>query len=115
MTPFVGENFNVTRAGIHADGLMKDAEIYNIFNTEKILNKSAMVSISNTSGTAGIAYWINTNYCLKGDKAISKRDPLVIKLKEWVDSEYEDGRQTMMSDIEIENKIREITNGSFPY
>ena len=33
MTPFVGENFNVTRAGIHADGLMKDEEIYNIFNT----------------------------------------------------------------------------------
>ena len=36
MTPFVGENFNVTKAGIHADGLMKDAEIYNIFDTEKI-------------------------------------------------------------------------------
>ena len=33
MTPFVGENFNVTKAGIHADGLMKDEEIYNIFNT----------------------------------------------------------------------------------
>ena len=25
MTPFVGSNFNVTRAGIHADGMMKDA------------------------------------------------------------------------------------------
>ena len=35
MTPFIGENFNVTRAGIHADGLMKDEEIYNIFNTKK--------------------------------------------------------------------------------
>jgi isopropylmalate/homocitrate/citramalate synthase len=23
-TPFVGENFNVTRAGIHADGLLKN-------------------------------------------------------------------------------------------
>ena len=31
-TPFVGRNFNVTRAGIHADGLLKDEEIYNIFN-----------------------------------------------------------------------------------
>ena len=30
MTPFVGRNFNVTRAGIHADGLLKDEEIYNI-------------------------------------------------------------------------------------
>ena len=39
MTPFVGRNFNVTRAGIHADGLLKDQEIYNIFNTEKLLGK----------------------------------------------------------------------------
>ncbi len=30
MTPFVGANFNQTRAGIHADGLLKDEEIYNI-------------------------------------------------------------------------------------
>ena len=29
-TPFVGEYFNVTRAGVHADGLMKDEEIYNV-------------------------------------------------------------------------------------
>ena len=48
MTPFVGENFNVTRAGIHADGMMKDAEIYNIFDTEAILNRPANVSVSAT-------------------------------------------------------------------
>ena len=29
--PFVGRHFNVTRAGIHADGMLKDEEIYNIF------------------------------------------------------------------------------------
>ncbi|MFC2662974.1 MAG: 2-isopropylmalate synthase, partial [Eubacterium sp.] len=39
MQPFVGEDFNVTRAGIHADGLLKDEEIYNIFNTKKLLNR----------------------------------------------------------------------------
>ena len=27
-TPFVGKNFNVTRAGIHADGMLKNEEIY---------------------------------------------------------------------------------------
>ena len=37
MTPFVGRSFNVTRAGIHADGLLKDEEIYNVFDTAKIL------------------------------------------------------------------------------
>ena len=53
MTPFVGQSFNVTRAGIHADGLLKDEEIYNIFDTGKILNRPAIVSVSNVSGLAG--------------------------------------------------------------
>ena len=35
MTPFVGRNFNLTRAGIHADGIMKDPEIYNIFGADR--------------------------------------------------------------------------------
>ena len=111
MTPFVGRNFNVTRAGIHADGLLKDEEIYNIFNTDKILNRPASVTISKTSGLAGIAYWINTNYRLKGDKALDKRSQLVVSLKEWVDKEYEDGRQTALSNIELEAKIAELSNG----
>ena len=113
MTPFVGKNFNVTRAGIHADGLLKDEEIYNIFDTNKILNRPASVSISNTSGLAGIAYWINNNYRLAGDKAIDKKHPLVIAIKEWVDKEYEDGRQTAISDIELENKIALLSGGKF--
>ena len=113
MTPFVGKNFNVTRAGIHADGLLKDVEIYNIFNTDKILNRPASVSVSKTSGLAGIAYWINTNYQLKGEKTIDKKHPLVIALKEWVDKEYEDGRQTALSDIELENKLTELSGGVF--
>ena len=113
MTPFVGKNFNVTRAGIHADGLLKDEEIYNIFNTDKILNRPASVSISKTSALAGIAYWINNNYRLNGDKAIDKKHPLVIALKDWVDKEYEDGRQTALSDIELENKIAELSGGKF--
>ena len=113
MTPFVGKNFNVTRAGIHADGLLKDEEIYNIFNTDKILNRPASVSVSKTSGLAGIAYWINNNYQLKGEKTIDKKHPLVIALKEWVDKEYEDGRQTALSDIELENKITELSGGVF--
>mgnify|MGYP002513279929 CR=1 FL=1 len=113
MTPFVGRNFNVTRAGIHADGLLKDEEIYNIFNTEKLLNRPASVSISKTSGLAGIAYWINTNYHLSGADALDKKDPLIIKLKEWVDAEYEDGRQTALSNFELESKIEELSNGKF--
>lgn len=113
MTPFVGRNFNVTRAGIHADGLLKDEEIYNIFNTDKLLNRPASVSISKTSGLAGIAYWINNNYRLSGDEALDKKDPLVVSLKEWVDKEYEDGRQTALSNGELEKKIAELSGGRF--
>ena len=113
MTPFVGENFNVTRAGIHADGLMKDTEIYNIFDTDKLLNRPAGVMISKTSGAAGIAYWINMHYNLKGDDMIDKRDILVTSIKEWVDNEYEQGRQSSISNSELYDKIKEFAPNRF--
>jgi isopropylmalate/homocitrate/citramalate synthase len=108
MTPFVGENFNVTRAGIHADGLMKDEEIYNIFNTGKLLNRKPGVTVSKTSGLAGIAYWINEHYDLKGDQQVKKDDPMVAELKDWIDTMYADNRTTSMSNKELMDKIEEI-------
>jgi isopropylmalate/homocitrate/citramalate synthase len=108
MTPFVGANFNVTRAGIHADGLLKDEEIYNIFNTKKLLNRAAGVAVTKTSGLAGIAYWMNEHYRLKGESAVDKRSPVVMFLKDWVDREYENGRQTAVTDKELEAQIAEF-------
>lgn len=108
MTPFVGENFNVTRAGIHADGLMKDEEIYNIFNTREILGREPGVTISKTSGLAGIAYWINQHYKLTSDDKVNKDHPLVIKLKDWVDELYSDNRTISISTLELEEKIKEL-------
>ena len=113
MTPFVGKNFNVTRAGIHADGLLKDEEIYNIFDTKKILNRPASVMVSKTSGLAGIAYWINSNYELRGGDELDKRDPLVSAVKEWVDKEYEDGRTSSLSTDELETVIERLSNGKY--
>ncbi|HHT87513.1 MAG TPA: 2-isopropylmalate synthase, partial [Clostridiales bacterium] len=104
-TPFVGRNFNVTRAGIHADGLIKNEEIYNIFDTEKFLNRPARVAVSNTSGFAGIAHWINCYYKLKGDMAYDKNHPLVAKVKEWVDEQYDSGRITVITDEEMISAI----------
>ena len=113
MTPFVGRHFNVTRAGIHADGLLKDEEIYNIFDTKKLLNRPISVAVNNTSGLAGIAYWINHFYELNGEGKIDKRDPLVYAIKEWLDVEYENGRQTVISDEELVDKINELAPGRF--
>lgn len=102
MTPFVGSAFNLTRAGVHADGMMKDAEIYNIFDTEKILKRPAEVSISNTSGLAGIAYWINKHYKLPKDKQVGKQDWIVKQMKDAIDGLYADGRTTVMGEQELE-------------
>ena len=113
MTPFVGKNFNVTRAGIHADGLMKDEEIYNIFDTKKILGRAASVMIGKSSGLAGIAYWMNENYRLSGKDAVDKKSPLVAAVKEAVDREYESGRQTSLSNAELEEIVDKIYGGKF--
>ena len=101
MTPFVGRSFNVTRAGIHADGLMKDEEIYNVFDTAKLLGRPPYVSVSAASGLAGIACWINNYYKLRDSECIDKRDPAILKIKEWIDKEYEGGRVTVISDDEL--------------
>ena len=100
-TPFVGSNCNVTRAGIHADGLLKNEEIYNIFDTGKFLNRPPLVAVSNTSGLAGIAHWINTYYHLSDDRKIDKNSKLVKMVKEWVDEQYDDGRVTAITDNEL--------------
>ncbi|MFU0826840.1 MAG: HMGL-related enzyme [Lachnoclostridium sp.] len=113
-TPFVGKNFNVTRAGIHADGLLKNEEIYNIFDTEKFLNRPPQVAVSNTSGLAGIAHWMNNYFKLKGNDMVDKTDPIVIKVKEWVDKEYESGRVTVITDEELVNVINKLKNNEEP-
>ena len=112
MTPFVGRNFNLTRAGIHADGLLKDPEIYNIFDTETILDRPPLVAVSNVSGLAGIALWINNYYRLPPDKAVSKKEPFIEKIKEWIDAEYDAGRVTVISDEEMIEQIK-IYGGDF--
>ena len=106
-TPFVGKNFNVTRAGIHADGLLKNEEIYNIFDTEKFLNRPVLCAVSNTSGLAGIAHWINSYYRLPDEKKLTKDMPLVSMVKEWVDKQYEEGRVTVITDNELVKVIDE--------
>jgi len=104
-TPFIGSEFNVTKAGIHADGLLKDEEIYNIFDTEKILNRPILVAINQYSGFAGIAAWINTYFKLKADSKISKKDPIIAPIKEWIDEQYSTGRTSVIRNSELRNFI----------
>ncbi len=108
-TPFVGENFNVTRAGIHADGLLKNEEIYNIFDTDTILNRPVAVAVTKTSGLSGVAHWINTKYQLSEEHALDKNHPLVVHVKDWVDKEYDSGRVIAISNDELYTIINKVS------
>ncbi len=105
-TPFVGANFNATSAGIHADGILKNEEIYNIFNTSKILNRPISISINDKSGLAGIAQWINSHFSLTGKDRVEKTHPGIAKINRWVMKQYEEGRTTAISDQEMEKVVR---------
>ena len=106
MTPFVGANFNLTRAGIHADGMMKNPEIYNIFDTEAILNRPPKVSVTNTSGLAGVDFWVNSYRKKLGLDPIPKSHEIIKTIYDWVCEEYEQGRITMISDAELEEQYK---------
>lgn len=60
-----------------------------------------MVAISNTSGLAGIAVWVNQFYGLKGADAVDKKSEGVKAIKEAIDKEYADGRVTTISEGEM--------------
>jgi len=95
--PLVGKDFNITRAGIHADGLLKNQEIYNCFDTEKLLKRPVGVAITDKSGAAGIKHWLEERYQID----IPKHDPRVIFIKEKIDIEYTADRISTISDDEM--------------
>jgi isopropylmalate/homocitrate/citramalate synthase len=104
--PFVGKDFNTTRAGIHADGMLKDEEIYNIFDTKALLNRAPEVMITDKSGAAGICAWINVYFNLDKSKEIPKDHQGIKVIYEWVMKEYDEGRITAISEEELIEKVK---------
>ena len=98
--PLVGKDFNMTRAGIHADGLLKNEEIYNVFDTDKLLNRPVSIAITDKSGLAGIVLWVH-NKIGRGAASLTKDHPGVRKIYEWIAAQYEEGRTTTISDKEL--------------
>jgi len=102
--PFVGEDFNTTRAGIHADGILKNQEIYNIFDTDLLLNRPLRVTVTDKSGMAGIARWLNENIpriIQKEAEPVHKRQSGVKHIHQWVMEQYAQGRTTGISPEEL--------------
>ncbi len=106
--PFVGEQFNVTSAGIHADGVIKNEEIYNIFDTAKILNRPIGVNITDKSGIAGVAFWANLQLKKRGYAPLDKRDPALETIYQWVMKQYENGRTTALSNEEMMSAAKQF-------
>ena len=104
--PFAGKDFNATSAGIHVDGLAKNEEIYNIFDTTKILNRSVPIIINDKAGRAGVAYWINQQFNLPPERQVSKKHPAVGQIHTKIMAAYEEGRNTSFSNQEIKNLVR---------
>lgn len=104
--PFAGAGFNVTSAGIHADGLLKNEEIYNIFDTARILDRPLGITVNDRSGLAGVAYWVNTTFGLKGDAQLSKDDERIVAIHEAVRQQYAAGRTTGFSPDEMQALAR---------
>ena len=104
--PFAGKDFNATSAGIHVDGLAKNEEIYNIFDTTKILNRSVPIIINDKAGRAGVAYWINQQFNLPPERQVSKKNPAVGQIHTRIMAAYEEGRNTSFSNKEIKNLVR---------
>ncbi len=108
--PLVGRDFNVTRAGIHADGLLKDEEIYNCFDTRKLLNRPPDVAITDKAGAAGVKHWIEARYEIE----IPKHDRRIMKMKDRIDAEYAADRVSAISDEEMFEWAKEAFGGDMP-
>ncbi len=106
--PFVGRDFNATSAGVHADGLAKNEEIYNIFDTKRLLGRPVPIIVTDKTGRAGVAYWINTSLNLPRERQVSKKHPAVGKIYDAITALYADsGRTTSLSHEEMESLVQQ--------
>jgi isopropylmalate/homocitrate/citramalate synthase len=105
--PLLGSDFNVTRAGIHADGLLKDEEIYNVFDTERLLGRPVHVAITDKSGTAGVAFWVNQELGRKGSDRIDKHHAGIVAIHEAIQRQYDAGRVSSMTQDELRALARQ--------
>jgi isopropylmalate/homocitrate/citramalate synthase len=108
--PIVGEHFNTTRAGIHADGLLKNEQIYNCFDTDAILKRPVKVAITDKTGAAGLKHWIETRF----ETQIAKDDPYITEIKKKIDNEYMKNRVSAISDEEMYKWAEETFGDNLP-
>ena len=93
---------------VECDGKLGDAtfSVYASYTDDDIRRE-----IASACKKASLA--ANEPYALPENEQIDKHHPMVVAIKEWVDQEYLDGRQTVISDDEMEAKITELSGGKY--
>ena len=105
--PLLGDESFTTRAGVHIDGLLKDPETYLSFDPQAVLGRPIGVVVSDKSGVAGIAWWLNQRLGLTGAARMAKSHPGVHAMYEALLAQYADGRVADPTDDELLALARE--------
>ncbi|MEM0005547.1 MAG: 2-isopropylmalate synthase [Ignisphaera sp.] len=97
--PIIGRNAFRTKAGIHADGLLKNPEVYLPFDPIKVVGIPYSVAITPYSGRSAVLLWLR-NYL--GLNHLSKDDPRINYIyNEIVELYNRSGRTEPLTDGEM--------------
>lgn len=105
--PLLGDECFTTRAGVHIDGLLKDPETYLSFDPRTVLGRPIGVVVSDKSGAAGIAWWLNQRRAAHGQDPLAKSDPGVQAMYNALLAQYAAGRVADPSEADLEALARE--------
>jgi isopropylmalate/homocitrate/citramalate synthase len=111
--PLLGEECFTTRAGVHIDGLLKDPETYLSFDPRAVLGRPIGVVVSDKSGAAGIAWWLNDRLGLRGPDRLAKSDPGVQAMYRALMGQYTAGRTADPTDADLLVLAREYVPEHF--
>jgi hypothetical protein len=66
------------------------------------------VLIGQSSGAAGLVYWLKTYFGLRNGDSIDKRDPRLSPILEWINAQYDACRVSSIGDQELEGVIARL-------
>lgn len=106
--PLYGRDAHRTRAGIHADGLNKFWWMYAPFDVPQLLGRPLEVSLTKDSGLAGVIFLVKQHLGLE----LAKDDPRVRELHDWVNAQFDAGRQTSIEWEELAPVVDRIVTAN---
>ncbi|MCK7515436.1 MAG: hypothetical protein MZV70_73285 [Desulfobacterales bacterium] len=101
--PFVGNELQRDQGG-HPCGRPGEerGDLQHLRHGRRFLNRPIEIAITDKSGKAGIAHWVNSHFKLEESNRIDKRHPGITRMYQQIVKEFEDGRNTSMTDEELE-------------